>query len=150
MQKSCPVTVVSSAAHRRHSTSGPNPRLATAKSIKGYEINVNISQTSFLFRLSRDSRQAWMPVQQHERLRVSLGSLGCSFVDRVARPEQEKEAELEEKQRELRQRLLVAGNAAAADVLLVKPQGFDWACDFKARKWPQARCTMGSPTDSGI
>ena len=46
---------------------------------------------------------------------------------------QEKEAELEEKQRETRQRLLVAGNAAAADALLVKPQGFDWACDFKAR-----------------
>ncbi len=51
---------------------------------------------------------------------------------RSARP-QEKEAELEEKQREMRQRLLVAGNAAAADALLIKPQGFDWASDFKAR-----------------
>jgi len=46
---------------------------------------------------------------------------------------QEKEEELEQKQREMRQRLLVAGNAAAADALLVRPQSFDWACDFKAR-----------------
>ena len=46
---------------------------------------------------------------------------------------QEKEEELQEKQRELRQRLLVAGNASAADALLIKPSGFDWACDFKAR-----------------
>ena len=46
---------------------------------------------------------------------------------------QEKEEELEQKQREMRQRLLVAGNAAAADALLIKPQGFDWASDFKAR-----------------
>ena len=46
---------------------------------------------------------------------------------------QEKEAELVEKQRELGQRLLVVGNAAAADALRVAPLGFDWACDFKAR-----------------
>ena len=46
---------------------------------------------------------------------------------------QEKESELQEKQRELRQRLLVAGNAAAADMLRVMPLGFDWACDFKVQ-----------------
>ena len=54
---------------------------------------------------------------------------------------QEKEEELQEKQRELRQRLLVAGNAAAADALLVTPLGFDWACDFKARSY-HATCQL--------
>lgn len=42
-----------------------------------------------------------------------------------------KELELRDQQRELRQRLLAVGNAAAADALRVQPIGFEWACDFK-------------------